>query len=353
MDYLTTESAVRDTIGTPPPSINIKKLDVFEEHSKRYLEMSRLVAIAADCFSQGISFIARESCKLRFLGDKSFSLEIDDFPEFADKVENEPCGLYVLVAGFEESLRINGKLTATSGKTGSLIFKIGLEELYFHCGKSIKRSDFWSPGDCSKIKETPARAVEFSSTRIKNFLDSAPFLLIASKNSEGDVDLSPRGDTRGFIKVIDKQTVLIPERPGNKIADSLVNITTNSSVSVTVLSPGSNNTLTLSGNARLLTSPALLESSKVQNKLPKLGIELTVESCHFGVNPALAEMDLWNEGNFEDRTQLPSLGRILSDQLQATGKVPGKKSAIGRALGRIAGSVGNVAVELDYKKNLY
>lgn len=353
MDYLTTESEVRDTIGNPPPSINIKKVDVFEENSKRYVEMSRLVAIAADCFPQGIGFIARQSCKLRFLGDKSFSLETNEVPGFADRVEDEPCGLYILVAGFEESLRINGRLTATSGKTGSLVFKIMLEELYFHCGKSIKRSDFWSPFDSLKMEETPARAVDFSNPRVKKFLDAAPFLLLASQNDEGAVDLSPRGDPHGFIKVIGKNTVLIPERPGNRIADSLVNITTNNSVSILVLSPGSNNTLTLSGNARLLTLPALLEPSKVQNKIPKVGIELTVESCHFGLNPTLAEMDLWNTENFEDRKQLPSLGRIISDQLQATGKIPGKKSSIGRTLGRIAGSVGNIAVELDYKKNLY
>ena len=91
--------------------------------------MSHLIAIAADCFPQGIGFIAQQSCKLRFLSNKSFSLEINDFPGFEENVENEPCGLYILVAGFEESLRINGKLTATPGKTGSLIFKIRLEEL--------------------------------------------------------------------------------------------------------------------------------------------------------------------------------------------------------------------------------
>src|SRR5205823_13344755 len=49
----------------------------------------------------------------------------------------------------------------------------------------------------------------------RGFIALSPFLVIASADPEGRVDASPKGDAPGFVRVIDDQTLLIPDRLGN------------------------------------------------------------------------------------------------------------------------------------------
>ena len=43
---------------------------------------------------------------------------------------------------------------------------------------------------------------------------------IASSDPAGPADVSPRGDEPGFVKVLDPQTLLIPDRIGNNRLDT-------------------------------------------------------------------------------------------------------------------------------------
>lgn len=64
-----------------------------------------------------------------------------------------------------------------------------------------------------------------SMTRL--FIERSPFICIATSDLEGNCDLSPRGDPVGFVRILDDRTLLIPERPGNRLADSLRNMLAN------------------------------------------------------------------------------------------------------------------------------
>src|SRR6185312_12209654 len=46
------------------------------------------------------------------------------------------------------------------------------------------------------------------------FIAKSPFLVIASSDSSGRIDVSPKGDPAGFVRVLDEHTLAIPERPG-------------------------------------------------------------------------------------------------------------------------------------------
>jgi predicted pyridoxine 5'-phosphate oxidase superfamily flavin-nucleotide-binding protein len=46
-------------------------------------------------------------------------------------------------------------------------------------------------------------------------------MLLASADENSDLDVSPKGYPPGFIKVLDKQTLAIPDRPGNNRVDSI------------------------------------------------------------------------------------------------------------------------------------
>lgn len=353
MTYLTTEKQLRATIGSVPSAILVKKLDRLEEHSKRYLNMCDLIAISCDLFDEKIKVFSAKNASLVINDNTHFCINIAASDKTIDGGKAVNCGLYLLVAGFDESLRINGKLSAKENTDDTLTLQIQIEELYFHCGKSIKRSNFWDPQPPSFQIADNAISNSLANPGIKAFVQRVQFLLIATQNHNGDRDLSPRGDPAGFVRMLADDKLLIPERPGNKIADSLTNILSDERVAVLLMIPGCSATLVVEGAARLISSKELLAASAVQQKIPKLGIEISVASCRLCENLELKKMDLWNKSKFGDRSQFPSLGQIVSDQLQATGKMPGKKSGLGRMLGKAAGTASELLIQADYKKNLY
>ncbi|MCG8672633.1 MAG: pyridoxamine 5'-phosphate oxidase family protein [Pseudomonadales bacterium] len=354
MDYVTTEKQMRAAIGNPPPAISVKKLKQFEEHSKRYLQICNLLAISCDQFEHRIKLISAKHSQISIESDNRFSVVVKDSGNNNHEFTNAPCAIYTLVAGFEESLRINGFVSARKGNEhDTTVFEISVEEHYFHCGKSIKRSGFWSPNTATLANQETIEADHIAIKSVDAFIKSSTFLILATRNSNYQMDLSPRGDPAGFLRVLDRNRVLLPERPGNKIADSLTNILSCQTVSLLALTPGSTNTLFLEGEARMVKSQGLLAPSKIQNKIPKLGIEISIKRCLLGNNIVLQDMELWNTENFVDRSSLPSLGKVLSDQMQSIGKLPSNKKGFGRVLGKVAGAASELVVQADYKKNLY
>src|SRR3954470_5612660 len=111
----------------------------------------------------------------------------------------------------------------------------------------------------------------------RQFIERSPFMLLATSSADGTCDVSPRGDPAGFVHIVDERTLLIPERPGNKLADSLRNVLANPHVGLLFLIPGVGDTLRVNGRATLTIDGALLEPLAVEGKTPKLGLLVEVE----------------------------------------------------------------------------
>lgn len=93
------------------------------------------------------------------------------------------------------------------------------------------------------------------------FISSSPFMILASTDAHGNVDVSPKGDPQGFVKIIDKQTLAIPDRPGNRRADSIENILQNPKVGLIFMIPGKTETLRVSGIASVVRDIDLRDSN--------------------------------------------------------------------------------------------
>ena len=111
----------------------------------------------------------------------------------------------------------------------------------------------------------------------RRFIDLSPFMLLATSAPDGSCDVSPRGDPAGFVHVVDERTLLVPDRPGNRLADSLRNILQNPHVGLLFLVPGVGDTLRVNGRATIVTDPELLEPLAVEGKTPKLGLLIEVD----------------------------------------------------------------------------
>jgi len=147
------------------------------------------------------------------------------------------------------------------------------------------------------------------------FIARSPLLVMASSDPSGRCDASPKGDAPGFVQVLDDQTLLIPDRLGNNRVDTIGNLLERPGVGLIFFVPGLNETLRVNGRARITTDPALLEPLAVNGKVPRSGILVAAEEVYFHCGKALIRSDLWNPEKQLSRSEFPSLGCILADQI--------------------------------------
>jgi PPOX class probable FMN-dependent enzyme len=145
----------------------------------------------------------------------------------------------------------------------------------------------------------------------RQFVERSPFVCIATGRSDGGLDVSPRGDPAGFVRILDEKTLLIPDRPGNRIADTLTNLTTDPRIALLFLIPGVGDTFRVNGRATIVNDPELLEPSAFEGKVPRLGILVEVEEAYTQCSKALIRSDLWNPEKHIERSELPSSGEML------------------------------------------
>jgi PPOX class probable FMN-dependent enzyme len=145
----------------------------------------------------------------------------------------------------------------------------------------------------------------------RRYIEESPFLCVATASADGRLDVSPRGDPAGFVRIIDERTLLLPERPGNRIADTLRNILDTGRVALLFLVPGVGETFRVNGSAELVDDAELLAGSAVEGKTPKLGILVTVEEAYTQCSKALIRSDLWNEEKHVDPATMPTSGQML------------------------------------------
>jgi uncharacterized protein len=148
----------------------------------------------------------------------------------------------------------------------------------------------------------------------QDFITRSPFICIGTQNPDGKADVSPRGDPVGFVKILDQHTLAIPDRPGNNRLDSLANIVANPSVGILFIIPGFDDTLRVNGRASLVTDPHILGGMSVDGRIPKLAILVKVGEVFMHCAKAFRRSHLWDPQHFQDRSEMPSLARIVLDQ---------------------------------------
>jgi len=145
----------------------------------------------------------------------------------------------------------------------------------------------------------------------RQFVERSPFVVVASGRPDGGLDVSPRGDPAGFVRILDERTLLLPDRPGNKLADTLTNLLADDRIALLFLIPGVNDTFRVNGRARIVDDPELLAASEVEGKVPQLGILVEVEEAYTQCPKAFLRSELWNPERHIERSELPSQGEIL------------------------------------------
>jgi uncharacterized protein len=145
----------------------------------------------------------------------------------------------------------------------------------------------------------------------RQFIERSPFVVVASGRPDGGLDVSPRGDPAGFVRILDERTLLLPDRPGNKLADTLTNLLADDRIALLFLIPGVNDTFRVNGRARIVDDAELLAASEVEGKAPQLGILVEIDEAYTQCPKAFLRSELWNPDRHIERSELPSQGEIL------------------------------------------
>jgi uncharacterized protein len=145
----------------------------------------------------------------------------------------------------------------------------------------------------------------------RRYIEASPFVCVATSSSDGRLDVSPRGDPAGFVRILDERTLLLPERPGNRIADTLTNVLDTGRIALLFIVPGIGETFRVNGGAVLVDDEELLAPSAVGDSVPTLGILVTVEEAYTQCSKAFIRSDLWNAEKHVSPKTMPTTGQML------------------------------------------
>jgi PPOX class probable FMN-dependent enzyme len=144
----------------------------------------------------------------------------------------------------------------------------------------------------------------------RKLIEASPFAILATSGPEG-LDCSPRGDPRGFVRVADPKTLMVPDRRGNNRIDSLRNIVRDPRVALLFLIPGIGTTMRVNGRAYLSTDQDLCHSFAMEGKKPKCVIVISVERAYTQCQKAIVRSRLWDAEMHVAKSKLPTVGEMM------------------------------------------
>ncbi|MCP3029266.1 pyridoxamine 5'-phosphate oxidase family protein [Halobacillus sp. A5] len=168
---------------------------------------------------------------------------------------------------------------------------------------------------------TPGRLAEHKvishlDSYCRQFIAHAPFAVVSTSDSAGHCDSSPRGDAPGFAYILDEKHLVLPERMGNKRADSLQNILENPHIGLLFMIPGLEETLRINGQAVIIKDETFMNRLESQGHVPSVGIAVYVEACFIHCAKALKRSHLWSPEKWPELSDLPAPAKMLAAHSQ-------------------------------------
>jgi PPOX class probable FMN-dependent enzyme len=157
------------------------------------------------------------------------------------------------------------------------------------------------------------KTINYIDEHCKRFIEQSPFITIATSDLSGNFDVSPKGDPAGFVKILSDKVLAIPDRPGNRKADTLSNIIQNPNIGLIFLIPGIKETLRVNGEARIVTDEKVLELLSCQGKPPSIAIIVNVKEAFMHCAKCIIRSNLWMNIDHTQERSVPTLAKTLVD----------------------------------------
>ena len=307
---LTTVDEVEAIVGRPAPMIMLKVISALDEGCRTVLARCPIAAFGYRD-AGGVS-------RTTFIGGAPGFVRVHSATQisFTLREPGEPRGpvsLFFLLPDVGEILRVNGSVAVRKGSETI----VDVEEAYVHCAQAVLRSRLWQP----VVPASPAVGIEgdgpLGRPGVADFLATATFLALSTWDSSDGSDTSPRGDREAVARILDSHTLVIPDRRGNKRADTLHNLLQDNRLSFAALVPGRSGVLHVRGRGAITDDPALLETMALRGMPPHAALLIDVEDAEVTSSEAVRRSRLWTPGAHVARGLVPDLMALAGEHLAA------------------------------------
>ena len=168
------------------------------------------------------------------------------------------------------------------------------------------RSLFRSPSQRALDKE-----IDHIDDAAARMIGASPLFIFATSDGER-VDISPRGGTPGFVKIVDERHVAFGDLAGNNRIDSYRNLLQQSSIAMLFMIPGLEETMRVNGTASISTDTKIRNLCTDGDRVPNLAIIVNVSTCFMHCGKALRRSDMWNTSSWPSVDERPSGAELFA-----------------------------------------
>ncbi|MEM8708372.1 MAG: pyridoxamine 5'-phosphate oxidase family protein [Actinomycetota bacterium] len=337
----TDTDALESCVGKRPSGSHLKSISFLDEHCETLLAVSpfSVLGVRAEDGSMHSHLVGGAPGFLAPISDTELGLTDLAGPAVVD---GAAVGMLSFVPGYRETLRVNGRLRL--GDSPSL----QVEEAFLHCAKALIRSSFWGEPE-APVPAIDARVTDLTS--VATFLEACPFVSLASVDSDGFADVSPKGDPAGMVaQVVDASTLVIADRPGNRRTDTMHNLIGCDSIGLLAMVPGGDQVVEVRGSAGVTDDEELRGRLAVNGKVPTAAVVVTAEHVEVRTDAAFGAAALWDPSRHLERADLPKATQVWADHVKRNDD-PGIGNRIARRV--VTEKMIDRGVEKDYRENLY
>ena len=173
-----------------------------------------------------------------------------------------------------------------------------------------------SSGDLRSVVPLPShwvdnKVIDHIDDLSRRFIATSSLAIVSSARTDGILDMTPRGDPPGFVRVLNKNLIAIPDRPGNKRMDTFENVFENPNVGIIFVIPGHRDTLRVSGKGAVVQDVKLGRELAVNGRPAELVLLVRVERVFCHCPKAFIRGKVWQRDDWPDTSDVPTLAEMM------------------------------------------
>ncbi len=145
----------------------------------------------------------------------------------------------------------------------------------------------------------------------RKWIERSPFLAIATFDKAERVDVAPKGDPAGFVKILDEKTLAIPDRPGNFRFDSFLNIFETGRIGLFFAIPMRSEVMRVNGSAQIVRDADMMQTMAINGRIPPLAILVRVEEAFYHCGKAMIRSGMWQPDKWLPIDGIPTYAEAL------------------------------------------
>lgn len=159
------------------------------------------------------------------------------------------------------------------------------------------------------------KVIDHVDLHARRFLEACPYAILATTNGTS-MDISPKGDPKGFIAVEDAHHIVLPDRPGNNRLDGMLNILSHPQVALLLIIPSVRETMRINGTATIVDDEKMCAAHALNGRVPKTVLRIRVQEVMTHCGKSAMRSGLWDPSSWPKERPVANQSEMLRDHTQ-------------------------------------